>query len=154
MFIMIRRWVNRFVFRSAFAILLNSAAFSAPSPIPPPVPLQVQLSSEPTQYDPLLLEDGSGLKLSANVLGTLFYYDGKGERQKGLLRDYSVSRDRKTYTFRFHPGMKWSDGKPFHADQFILALRRLTDESVKGALSNLFPAIQWKETRVLSADSA
>jgi oligopeptide transport system substrate-binding protein len=151
---MIRCFVNRFVFGGAFAILLNSVAFSAPFPKQLPIPLQVQLSSEPTQYDPLFLEDGSGLKLSANVLGTLFYYDGKGERQKGLLRDYSVSRDRKTYTFRFHPGMKWSDGKPFHADQFILALRRLTDEPIKGALANLFPAIQWKETRVLSPESA
>lgn len=143
---MIRLFVNRFVLGATLAILLNSVAFSAP--------LQVQFSSEPTQYDPLFMEDGSGLKLSANVLGTLFYYDGRGERQKGLLEDYSVSRDRKTYTFRFRPGLKWSDGRPFHADQFILALKRLIEEPVKGALSNLFPAIDLKETRALSADKA
>jgi oligopeptide transport system substrate-binding protein len=143
---MTRLFVTRFVFGAAACILMNSVAFSAP--------LQVQLSSEPTQYDPLFLEDGSGLKLSANVLGTLFYYDGKGERQKGLLQDYSVSRDRKTYTFRFRPGLKWSDGQPFHAEHFILALKRLVEEPVKGALANLYPSIDLKESRALSAEKA
>lgn len=35
-------------------------------------PLTVQLLTEPTQFDPLLLEDGASLKISANTLGTLF----------------------------------------------------------------------------------
>lgn len=143
---MIRLSVNRFFLGATLAILLNSVAFSAP--------LQVQLSSEPTQFDPLFLEDGSGLKLSANVLGTLFWYDGKGERQKGLLKDYSVSRDRKTYTFRFRPGLKWSDGQPFHAEHFLLALKRLTEEPIKGALSNLYPLIDLKQSRVVSPEIA
>ena len=113
--------------------------------------LAVQLSSEPTEYDPLLLEDGTALKISANTLGTLYQYDGKGNRSKGLVSDYSVSRDRKHYTFRFRKNLKWSDGKPFEATQFLLAVTRLVKEPVKAALSDLFPKIDLAHTRVLDS---
>lgn len=86
--------------------------------------LTVQFPSEPTHYDPLLIEDGVGMKLSANTIATLFQYDGAGERKKSLLYNYSVSKDRLQYTFRFKKNLKWSDGKPFRAEQFILAIKR------------------------------
>jgi len=137
---MIQRFVTRVVFGVCLAILLNLDAFSAP--------LQVQFTAEPTQYDPLFLEDGTALKLAANTLGTAYYYDGRGERQKGLMEGCSISRDRLRYSCRFKKGLKWSDGKPFHAEQFLLALRRLVTEPVKGALSNLYPPIDLKNTMV------
>jgi ABC-type transport system substrate-binding protein len=140
---MIHRFVTRVVFGVLVAILLNSDAFSAP--------LQVQFTAEPTQYDPLFLEDGTALKLAANTLGTAYFYDGKGERQKGLMEGCSISRDRMHYTCKFKKGLKWSDGKPFHADQFLFALKRLTVGPVKGALSHLYPAIDLKKTRVIDA---
>jgi hypothetical protein len=113
--------------------------------------ITVQLSSEPTQFDPLLLEDAAGLKISANTIGTLYEYDGRGERQKGLLDNYSISRDRLHYTFRFKKGLKWSDGKPFHAEQFLLTLQRLSNESIRAALSELFPKVDLKKTKVTDA---
>ncbi len=138
--------MTRVVFGVLCSILLNSGAFSQP--------LQVQFSSEPTQYDPLFLEDGVALKLAANTLGTLYFYDGKGERKKGLVDSHSRSRDRLHYTFRFKPWLRWSDGKPFHAEQFVLALKRLTEEPVKGALSDLYPRIDLKKTRAPDARTA
>jgi oligopeptide transport system substrate-binding protein len=143
---MIHHFMTRVVFGVLASILLNSVAFSEP--------LQVQFASEPTQYDPLFLEDGVALKLAANTLGTLYFYDGKGERKKGLVDSYSRSRDRLHYTFRFKPWLRWSDGKPFHAEQFVLALKRLTEEPVKGALSDLYPRIDLKKTRATDARTA
>ena len=137
---MIQHIVTRFVFGCILAVFPIQGAFSAL--------LTVQFSAEPTQYDPLMLEDGTALKVAANTLGTLFYYDGRGERFKGLLDTYSVSRDRLHYTFRFKRGLKWSDGKAFHADQFMLALKRVVESPVKAALSNLYPAIDLKASRV------
>jgi oligopeptide transport system substrate-binding protein len=143
---MIHHFMTRVVFGVLSSILLNSVAFSEP--------LQVQFASEPTQYDPLFLEDGVALKLAANTLGTLYFYDGKGERKKGLVDSYSRSKDRLHYTFRFKPWLRWSDGKPFHAEQFVLALKRLTEEPVKGALSDLYPRIDLKKTRATDARTA
>jgi len=134
------------VFGIFCSILLNSVAFSQP--------LQVQFTSEPTQYDPLFLEDGVALRLAANTLGTLYSYDGKGERKKGLVDSYTRSKDRLHYTFRFKPWLRWSDGKPFHASQFVLALKRLTEEPVKGALSDLYPKIDLKKTKATDPRTA
>jgi ABC-type transport system substrate-binding protein len=122
---------------------------SLPSPV-----LNVQFSAEPTQYDPLMLEDGVALRIAANTIGTLYSYDGAGNLSKDLLEQVSISRDRKKYSFKFKKGLKWSDGKPFHADQFILAVRRLVNEPVKVALSELFPSIDLKKTRVLDSLTA
>ena len=38
-----------------------------------------------------------------------------------LLKDWDVSADGLTYTFHIRRGMKWSDGEPFTADDFIWA---------------------------------
>ena len=116
--------------------------------------LTVQMSAEPTQFDPLQMEDGSALKIAANTVGTLFAYDGKGDRWKSLIDNYTVSRDRRLYTFHFKKDLKWSDGKPFHADHFILALKRLENEPVKVSLSDLFPKLNLKKTRATGPRTA
>jgi ABC-type transport system substrate-binding protein len=146
-FIMTLRFVTssvlRFLFVSTLFFVAGSSTFAAP--------LTVQLSSEPTQFDPLLLEDGTALKISANTIGTLFQYDGKGERSKALIDSYSVSRDRKHYTFKFRKGLKWSDGKAFSAEHFLLAVTRVVKEPVKAALTDLFPKIDLAHCRVIDS---
>jgi len=143
---MIRRFVTRLVFVWLCVQTLEIPAFSAT--------LSVQLSAEPTQFDPLLLEDGQALKIAANTFGTLFEYDGKGERSKSLVETYGVSRDRKLYTFKFRKGLVWSDGKPFHASHFLLAVKRLVQSPIRAALSELFPEIDLAGCRVVDAKTA
>ena len=116
--------------------------------------LTVQMSAEPTQFDPLQMEDAAALRISANTLGTLFAYDGQGDRWKSLVDNYSVSRDRKTYTFYFKKDLKWSDGKSFHADQFVLALNRMAKEPVKVSMADLFPKFNLKRTRATGPRTA
>jgi ABC-type oligopeptide transport system substrate-binding subunit len=146
LFTMIRRFVTRLVFVWLCVQTLEIPAFSAT--------LSVQLSAEPTQFDPLLLEDGQALKIAANTFGTLFEYDGKGERSKSLVETYGVSRDRKLYTFKFRKGLVWSDGKPFHASHFLLAVKRLVQSPIRAALSELFPEIDLAGCRVVDAKTA
>ncbi len=140
---MIQRWVTRLVLCAFCTVLPVSGLFAEP--------LQIQLPAEPTWFDPLFLEDGAALKIAANTLGTAYFYDGAGERQKGLIDGCSISRNRLQYTCRFKKDLVWSDGKAFHAEQFLLALRRLTGNPVRGALSHLYPPIDMKKTRVLDA---
>ena len=116
--------------------------------------LTVQYAAEPTQYDPLLMEDGTALRLAANTIGTLYEYDGAGNLSKALVSQMSLSRDRRYYRFIFKKDLKWSDGKPFSAEQFILALHRLKDEPVRAALSDLFPEFDWAKTRAVDSRTA
>ena len=116
--------------------------------------LNVQFSAEPTQYDPLFLEDGTALRLAANVIGTLYEYDGLGNLRKNLVSQISVSRDRKKYTIKFKKNLKWSDGVKFNADQFVAAINRLEKEPIKVALSDLFPEIDVSKTRAIDSLTA
>ena len=113
--------------------------------------LTVQLSAEPTQYDPLLLEDYTALYLSSNTVGTLYTYDHDGNLQKSLIEHESLSRDRRRYTFRFKKNLKWSDGVPFHAKDFVFALHRLTESPIRTIFFDLLPAIDLQKTKALDA---
>jgi ABC-type oligopeptide transport system substrate-binding subunit len=113
--------------------------------------MTMQMSSEPTQFDPLLLEDGPGMRISANTIGTPYEYDGAGNLQKALVENVTVSRDRTRYTFHFRKDLVWSDGVKFQADEFHLAITRLVTAPIKVALSELFPLIDLAHTRTLDA---
>ena len=113
--------------------------------------LVVQMNAEPTQFDPLMMEDGVAMRIAANVLGTPYEYDGAGNLKKALVEGVSVSRDRLTYTFLFKKNLKWSDGVSFKPDQFLLALNRIVNSKVKVALSELFPKIDLKHSLVLDS---
>ena len=135
-----------------FFTMISSTHSFADSPAPSPTPeFSVQLSAEPTQFDPLLMEDGTALKIAANTIATPYEYDNFGNVKKSLLEGISISRDRRTYTFQFKKDLKWSDGVKFHADHFMLALKRLVNQPVKAALSEFFPEIDLKKSKVLDA---
>lgn len=141
-----------------FAIVLcvlttNSAKSDTPPPASPSV-LNVQFTNEPTQYDPLLVEDGVGIWMMANTVGTLYEYDGKGTLSKSLVEGISVSRDKKRYSFKFKKGLKWSDGVEFKAEHFILAVQRLVTEPVKAATIHFIPEIDLSKTRALDSRTA
>ncbi len=116
--------------------------------------LTVQFGSEPTQYDPLFAEDGTALRLAANVIASPFEYDGVGNLKKNLVSSISMSKDKKKYTIKFRKNLMWSDGVRFHANQFVAAVQRLVKEPVKAALSELFPEIDLTKTKSLDALTA
>jgi ABC-type transport system substrate-binding protein len=111
--------------------------------------LQVQFSSEPTQYDPLFMEDGPSLRIASNVVATPLEYDGKGVLRNGLAEEVTPSQDRKRWVVRFRKNLKWSDGVSFHASQFVAAMNRMNREKVRPALSVLFPKFDFSQTKVL-----
>ncbi|MBI2908406.1 MAG: ABC transporter substrate-binding protein [Chloroflexi bacterium] len=44
-----------------------------------------------------------------------------------LAQSWEISPDGKTYTFKFHPGIKWHDGRPFTPDDARYSLERMHD---------------------------
>ena len=47
-----------------------------------------------------------------------------------LADSWSVSKDGKTWTFKLHPGVKFSDGRPLTAKDVVYSFRRLIDPKV------------------------
>ncbi len=50
-----------------------------------------------------------------------------------LADNYRVSADGRTYLFRLGEGLRWSDGVPLTADDFVYALRRIREDGLKMA---------------------
>ena len=60
---------------------------------------------------------------------TLTFVDFRGEKLvPNVVKAWQVSDDGRTFTLFLRPGMKWSDGAPFTADDFVFWYRRHVSE--------------------------
>jgi oligopeptide transport system substrate-binding protein len=110
-------------------------------------PLRVQLSSEPVSLDPARAEDGVSLRILGNVMEGLVGYDGQGKLVNRLAASFTVSRDGKTYRFKLRKHVKWSDGKPVTASEFVAAIKRAKDPSIASKTIALLGPLESVEER-------
>ncbi len=110
----------------------------------------IQFSGEPSQFDPLMMEDGLALRLAANVIATPFEYSNRGKLTPLLVEHYTVDQGSTRFDLKFRPGLVWSDGVDFHVDQFVLALKRMSQAKIKTALSELFPKVDFQKVKIKS----
>jgi peptide/nickel transport system substrate-binding protein len=68
------------------------------------------------------------------VYDTLFAVDSKGVVKPQMVESYTLSPDRKTYTFTLRPGLKWHDGAPVTAADCVASIRRWGAKDVSGTL--------------------
>lgn len=99
--------------------------------------LRVQLSSEPVSLDPALAEDGLSLRILANVLQGLVAHDGAGGWKYALAESHRASADGKRFEFRLRPGLRWSDGTPIEAQDFVEGIRRSLAPGTASKLAEL-----------------
>lgn len=96
----------------------------------PPAPSDASLSIgfilEPTSLD-FTQFDGAAIPqvLLTNVYETLVKLDQSGKVVPSLADKWTVSDDGKTYTFDLHPGVKFSNGAPFTADDAKFSIERV-----------------------------
>ena len=93
---------------------------------------------EPTSLD-FTQADGAAIPqvLLTNVYETLVKQDQKGDIVGSLADKWTVSSDGKTYTFDLHPGVKFSDGAEFTADDAVFSIDRVKSDwkpAVKSAM--------------------
>jgi peptide/nickel transport system substrate-binding protein len=66
------------------------------------------------------------------IYDTLFAVDSKGRYKPQMVDTYSVSKDKKTYTFTLRQGLKWSDGAPVQASDCVASIKRWWAKDVTG----------------------
>ncbi|NUR93572.1 MAG: ABC transporter substrate-binding protein [Nonomuraea sp.] len=91
--------------------------------------LSVGFVAEPANLD-FTSTEGAAIPqaLLVNVYEGLVKLDNDGKIQPLLAEKWEVSPDRKTYTFNLRKGVKFSDGKPFTADDVIFSLGRVKSD--------------------------
>lgn len=98
-------------------------------------PLHIGNAGEPQTLDP----HRYNLRLEETLLNDLFMglttFNARGEIVPGAARSWSSSADGLTWTFELRDDLKWSDGTPLDAHDFVFAYRRLQAPATAASLA-------------------
>ncbi|MGP3976534.1 ABC transporter substrate-binding protein [Streptomyces sp. 8N114] len=91
--------------------------------------LKVGLIAEPANLD-FTKTEGAAIPqaLLYNVYENLVKVDQSGKIKPGLAKSWSLSKDRKTYTFQLVKDAKFSNGKPFTAEDAKFSIERVKSD--------------------------
>lgn len=89
--------------------------------------LAVQIGPDPETIDPELNSSVDGGNMILYAFETLLNVDENNKIISGQAESFDVSDDGLTYTFHLRKGLKWSDGTPLTAEDFVYSWKRLAD---------------------------
>ena len=81
--------------------------------------------AEPDSLDPAIITGQPEGRVVNALFEGLTTFDRKGRSVPGMAESWTISPDRKTYTFRLRADAKWSDGVPVTAGDFVASWRRM-----------------------------
>jgi peptide/nickel transport system substrate-binding protein len=85
--------------------------------------------ADAVSLDPADITDGESVKPVEAIFDTLVRYKpGSTEVEPALATAWTVSDDRKTWTFTLREGVKFHDGAPLNADAVVFTFERQRDE--------------------------
>jgi oligopeptide transport system substrate-binding protein len=88
--------------------------------------LVINSDADPESLDPHKTTGRPEEKLLRELLEGLFIFDRHGDVVPGVAL-YAYSANKKTWSFHLRPGVKWSNGYPLDARDFVYSWRRLAD---------------------------
>ena len=118
---------------------------ASPATSPGAKVLRRGLGAEPGTLDPRQAEDNAGLAVAADLFEGLTTLGADGSVRPGAAASWSVATDGLTYRFKLRPALRWSNGEPLVARQFVVGLRALLDASSTAPSAGLFDAVQGVE---------
>lgn len=87
----------------------------------------VAMDADLNTMDYELATDGNSFIMQSMCVSGLAMLDADGQPQPDLAEKWDVSEDGKTYTFHLRDGIKWSNGEPVTANDFVYGWQRLVD---------------------------
>jgi len=91
----------------------------------PPGELRINLGTEPPTLDWALATDNVSFLVIEQLMQGLTRLGPDLRAEPALAEHWEVSADGRTYLFHLRKGVRWSDGAPLQAQQFVYAWRRL-----------------------------
>jgi oligopeptide transport system substrate-binding protein len=83
--------------------------------------------AEPESFDPAIVTDQVGMRISSALFEGLCRIDQAGKPEPGMAERWDISADRKDYTFHLRPTATWSNGDPVTAHDFVRSWQRVLD---------------------------
>ncbi len=100
--------------------------------------LRMALTTEPTTFDPAVLQDGTTIDLIQQVFEGLVIWGEDNTIQPNLAETWQTSPDGKTWTFHLRPGVKFHNGRPFTAADFKFSLERACSKAVASTTASSY----------------
>ncbi len=109
------------------------------------------IGSEWSSLDPQVNFDAAAGWIQSDVYEGLISYNAKGDVIPGAAESWDVTDEGKTYTFHLRDGLKWSNGDPLTAQEFVdSALRTLNPETASEKGYYFYSVIQVKGAQALA----
>ncbi len=89
--------------------------------------LSVQVGPNPETIDPALNSAVDGGNMLLHSFECLLTVDESGNLAPGQAETWETSEDGLTWTFHLREGLKWSDGTPLTANDFVYSWKRVCD---------------------------
>ena len=97
--------------------------------------------AEPNSLDPQIVS-GASSTIMRDLFTGLTSYDSAGRLIPGAAESWEISEDGLTYRFRLRENLKWSDGSPIAAKDFVYTLRRLLTPGNRTRFGSFFYSIR------------
>ncbi|NLM74511.1 MAG: peptide ABC transporter substrate-binding protein [Clostridiaceae bacterium] len=112
--------------------------------------LAVNVGPNPDTIDPALNSAVDGAVMIIHAFEGLMTLDEEGVPVPGQAERYEVSDDGKVYTFYLRDGLKWSDGEPLTAHDFVYSWNRAVSPETAADYEYMFDVIDGYEEKNLN----
>ena len=113
--------------------------------------LRFYLRSEPKTFNPALVADDSSETIRYLTGGVLVRLNRESQKlEPELAKAWAVSKDGRTITFTLRPGIRFSDGTPFTADDVKYTMDQLMDPALHSPTGDAFRSTTGKVVPVVS----
>ncbi|MDR0629967.1 MAG: peptide ABC transporter substrate-binding protein [Treponema sp.] len=96
------------------------------------------LQNVPDGLDPGITNNSFAAPFLFNLFEGLITYDKDNNIIPALAESWTISDDGTIYTFRLRQGLKWSDGSPLTAHDFVYSYFRVLDPKIAAQYSVMF----------------
>ena len=124
-------------FASMAITLVLSSCGKTDSNSHPKDTLRVAINDEPPTLDPLLVDDISSARPILDLFSGLVDFDQANNPVPGMATKWDISSDGKMYTFHLRHDLKFSDGSPITASDFVYSWQRMADPKTASPVNYL-----------------
>ncbi len=103
--------------------------------------LRIDVGSEAPSLDPTIAEDTSSTRIMFDLFSGLLDFDQENNPIPGMASSWNISTDGKTYTFHLRKNLKFSDGTPITAHDFVYSWQRLVNPSTASNYNMLLSSV-------------
>lgn len=116
--------------------------------------LVIDVISDPKSFNPVIAKETSTTAVTGYIFEGLTQMNPfTTEIEPNLAKSWEFSKDGKTWTFYLRDDVKWSDGKPFTADDVVFTFNQLYYNKTIPADARDILTIEGKEIKVEKADN-